>query len=109
MKNKGWAPLVLLQYLLETGVLEDFTIGEVIISLTRQTKAWLPKNRDISCAMIGKFTQRVKPLTHGLVIDEGELDFLVQDCINTGILGGPPEKCRSGLSLRIMKGINSIY
>ncbi|CAG8810355.1 8111_t:CDS:2, partial [Racocetra persica] len=37
-KEKGWAPIVLLQYLLEVGILESVTIGEAIISLTKQTK-----------------------------------------------------------------------
>src|SRR5277367_3195959 len=84
-KTKGWTPIVLLRYLLEVGILESVTIGEAIISLTKQTKVWLPKNRDISCAIIGKFTQGgkidEKRLTHRLVIDEGELDFLIQDCV----------------------------
>src|SRR5437762_7815238 len=59
-KAKGWMPIVLLRYLLKVGLLESVTIGEVIISLTKQTKVWLPKNRDISCAIIGKFTQGSK-------------------------------------------------
>jgi hypothetical protein len=66
-KTKGWTPIVLLRYLLEVGILESVTIGEAIISLTKQTKVWLPKNRDISCAIIRKFTQ-------GNKVDEGELD-----------------------------------
>jgi hypothetical protein len=67
-KKKGWTPIVLLQYLLEVGILKSVTIGEAIISFTKQTKVWLPKNRDISCAIIGKFTQGgkidEKRLTH---------------------------------------------
>ena len=86
----------MLQYLLETGILEDLTIGEAIISLTQQTKVWLPKNRDISCAIIGKFTQDgkidEKRLTHRLVTDEGELDFLIKDCTDAGTFAGR-EKC----------------
>ena len=46
VKSKGWAPIVFLRYLLETGILESVTIGEAIISLTKQTKVWLPKNRN---------------------------------------------------------------
>src|SRR5207244_4914953 len=88
-KEKGWAPIVLLRYLLEVGILESVTIGEAIISLTKQTKVWLPKNWDISCAIIGKFTQENKVeekcITHRDVIDEGELDFLIQDCIKEEI------------------------
>ncbi|PKK67854.1 hypothetical protein RhiirC2_782990 [Rhizophagus irregularis] len=41
-----------------------------------------------SCAIIGKFTQgnkvEEKRLIHRVVIDEGELDFLIQDCIKEG-------------------------
>ncbi|CAG8788924.1 10653_t:CDS:2, partial [Racocetra persica] len=85
---KGWTPIVLLRYLLEAGILESVTIEEAIISLTKQTKVWLPKNQDISCAIIEKFTQgnkvEEKRLTHRVVIDEGELDFLIQDCIKEG-------------------------
>ncbi|CAG8838251.1 22586_t:CDS:2, partial [Gigaspora margarita] len=51
-KEKGW-----------TGILESVTIGEAIISLTKQTKVWLPKNRNIN---------------------EGELDFLIKDCTDAG-------------------------
>ncbi len=95
-KTKGWTPIVLLRYLLEVGILESVTIGEAIISLTKQTKIWLPKNWDISCAIIGKFTQgnkvEEKRLTHQIVIDEGELDFLIQDCIKEGTYAGS-DKC----------------
>src|SRR5438046_5326080 len=87
---------LLLRYLLELGILESITIGEAIISLTKQTKIWLPKNRDISCTIIGKFTQgnkvEEKHLTHRVVIDEGELDFLIQDCIKEGTYAGS-DKC----------------
>ncbi|CAG8536386.1 33916_t:CDS:2 [Racocetra persica] len=58
------ASIVLLQYLLETGIPEDLTIGEAIISLTWQTKVWLPKNQNISCT----------------IIDESKLNFLIKDC-----------------------------
>lgn len=56
-KAKGWAPIVLLRYFLEREILESLTVGEAIITLNKQTKVWLPENRDISCAIIGKFTQ----------------------------------------------------
>jgi hypothetical protein len=59
-KTKGWTPIVLLQYLLEAGILKSVTIGEAIISLTKQTKVWLPKNRDISCAIIGNSHKEIK-------------------------------------------------
>ncbi|CAG8624811.1 20545_t:CDS:2, partial [Racocetra persica] len=64
-----------------------------------QTNVWLPKNQDISCAIIGKFTQRNKVeekcLTHWVVIDEKELDFLIQDCIKEGTYAGS-DKCPLG-------------
>ncbi|CAG8806356.1 4864_t:CDS:2, partial [Racocetra fulgida] len=76
----------------QVGILESVTIGEAIISLTKQTKVWLPRNRDISCAIIGKFTQGgkidEKRLTHRLVTDEGELDFLIKDCTDAGTFAG---------------------
>ncbi|RHZ64217.1 hypothetical protein Glove_326g94 [Diversispora epigaea] len=54
----------------QTRILEDLTVEEAIISLTQQTKVWLPENQDVSCAIIDKLTQG----------DEGELDFLIKDC-----------------------------
>ncbi|CAG8628278.1 23350_t:CDS:10, partial [Racocetra persica] len=65
-KVKGWTPIVLLRYLLEADILKSVTIGEAIISLTKQ------KNVEEKC------------LTYRVVIDEGELDFLIQDCIKEG-------------------------
>ncbi|CAG8856360.1 35155_t:CDS:2, partial [Gigaspora margarita] len=66
----------------------DLMVGEVIISFTKQTKVWLPNNRDISCVIISKFTQGSKidekRLTHRLVTDEGELNFLIKDCTDAG-------------------------
>ncbi|CAB4491794.1 unnamed protein product [Rhizophagus irregularis] len=60
-----------------------------ITGFVQQTKGWLPKNWDISCAIIEKFTQgnkvKEKRLIHQVVIDEGELNFLlIQDCIKEG-------------------------
>src|SRR5436190_22469605 len=111
-KTKGWTPIVLLRYLLEAGILESVTIGEAIISLTKQTKVWLPKNRDISCAIIGKFTQgnkvEEKRLTHRVVIDEGELDFLIQDCIKEGTYAGS-DKCPLGHILTYYEGHQPQY
>src|SRR5205814_3952957 len=111
-KAKSWTPIVLLRYLLKTGILESVTIGEAIISLTKQTKVWLPKNRDISCAIIGKFTQgskvEEKCLTHQLVIDEGELDFLIQDCVKEGTYAGS-DKCPLGHILTYYEGHQPQY
>ncbi|CAG8799074.1 35893_t:CDS:2, partial [Racocetra persica] len=59
-----------------TDILESVSIGEAIISLTKQTNVWLPKNQDISCAIIGKFTQRNK-------VEEKHLTHWV-DCIKEG-------------------------
>ena len=103
---------MLLRYLLEVDILESITIGEAIISLTKQTKVWLPKNRDISCAIIGKFTQENKVeekcLTHWVVIDEGELDFLIQDCIKERIYASS-DKCPLGHILTYYKGHQPQY
>ncbi|CAG8497112.1 15972_t:CDS:2 [Cetraspora pellucida] len=112
VKSKGWAPIVFLRYLLETGILESITIGEAIISLTKQTKVWLPKNQNISCAIIDKFTQGgkidEKRLTHRLVTDEGELDFLVKDCTDAGTFARR-EKCPLGFILTYYKGHQPQY
>ncbi|CAG8727517.1 35660_t:CDS:2, partial [Racocetra persica] len=111
-KAKGWASIILLRYLLEVGILESVTIGEAIISLTKQTKVWLPRNRDISCAIIGKFTQGgkidEKRLTHRLVTDEGELDFLIKDCTDARTFAGR-EKCSLGFILTYYKGHQPQY
>ncbi|CAG8705200.1 14248_t:CDS:2, partial [Racocetra fulgida] len=112
VKSKGWTPIVFLRYLLETGILESVTIGEAIISLTKQTKVWLPKNRNISCAIIGKFIQGgkidEKQLTHRLVTDEGELNFLVKDCTDAGTFAGR-EKCPLGFILTYYEGHQPQY
>ncbi|CAG8687539.1 17281_t:CDS:2, partial [Cetraspora pellucida] len=111
-KEKGWAPIVLLRYLLEVGILESVTIGEAIISLTKQTKVWLSRSRDISCAIIGKFTQDgkidEKRLTHRLVTDEGELDFLIKDCTGAGTFARR-EKCPLGFILTYYEGHQPQY
>ncbi|CAG8844037.1 31293_t:CDS:2, partial [Gigaspora margarita] len=112
IKEKGWAPIVLLQYLLGAGILEDLMVEEVIISLTKQTKVWLPNNRDISCVIIGKFTQGSKidekRLTYRLVTDENELNFLIKDCTDAGTFAGR-EKCPLGFILTYYKGYQSQY
>ncbi|CAG8484282.1 24704_t:CDS:2 [Cetraspora pellucida] len=96
----------------QVGILESVTIGEAIISLTKQTKVWLPRNRDISCAIIDKFTQGgkidEKHLTHRLVTDEGELDFLIKDCTDAGTFAGR-EKCLLGFILTYYEGHQPQY
>ncbi|CAG8765447.1 16365_t:CDS:10, partial [Gigaspora margarita] len=112
IKEKGWAPIVLLQYLFGASILEDLMVGEVIIFLTKQTKVWLPNNRDISCAIIGKFIQGSKidkkHLTHRLVTDEGELDFLIKVCTDAGTFAGR-EKCLLGFILTYYEGHQPQY
>ncbi|CAG8719806.1 4130_t:CDS:2, partial [Racocetra persica] len=112
VKSKGWAPIVLLQYLFETGILEDLTIREVIISLTQQTKVWLSENQDISCAIIGKFIQGgkidEKHLIYQLVTDESELDFLIKDCTDAGTFAGR-EKCPLRFILTYYEGHQPQY
>ncbi|CAG8628717.1 23401_t:CDS:10 [Gigaspora margarita] len=112
IKEKGWAPIVLLQYLLGAGILEDLTVREVIISLTKQTKVWLLNNQDISCVIIDKFIQGSKidekRLTHQLVTDEDELNFLIKDCTDAGTFAGR-EKCPLGFILTYYEGYQPQY
>ncbi len=72
----------------------------------------MPKNWDISCAIIGKFTQgnkvEEKHLTHQIVIDEGELDFLIQDYIKEGTYAGS-DKCSLGNILTYYEGHQPQY
>ncbi|CAG8838290.1 2977_t:CDS:2, partial [Racocetra persica] len=89
-KEKGWAPIVLLQYLLEVGILESVTIGEAIISLTKQTKI------------------DEKRLTHQLVTDKGELDFLIKDCTDAGTFA-EREKYLLGFILTYYEGHQPQY
>ncbi|RHZ51156.1 hypothetical protein Glove_482g26 [Diversispora epigaea] len=77
-KNKEWAPIVLLRYLLEVG---KFTQG-------------------------GKIDE--KRLTHRLVTDEGELDFLIKDCTDAGTFAGR-EKCPLGFILTYYEGHQPQY
>ncbi|CAG8734437.1 46045_t:CDS:2 [Gigaspora margarita] len=77
-KAKGWTPIVLLQYLLEAG---KFTQGNKV---------------------------EEKRLTHWVVIDESELDFLIQDCIKEGIYAGS-NKCPLGHILTYYKGHQPQY
>ncbi|CAG8836348.1 27841_t:CDS:2, partial [Racocetra persica] len=59
-------------------------------------------NRNISCAIIDKFTQggkiNEKRLTHRLVTDESELDFLIKDCTDAGTFARR-KKCPLGFIL----------
>ncbi|MEW8689296.1 MAG: hypothetical protein AB2556_26030 [Candidatus Thiodiazotropha sp.] len=77
----GWAPTQLLEYLTESGLLKSLKVREAIVSLKTQKDVWLPESRDQACSAIGKFTQGSKAdgkrLTRRLVVDRGELDFLV--------------------------------
>ncbi|CAG8546369.1 7872_t:CDS:2 [Ambispora gerdemannii] len=101
-KTKGWTPIVLLRYLLEASILESVTIGEAIISLTKQTK--LRNHRKVHT---GNKVEE-KRLTHRVVIDEGELDFLIQDCIKEGTYAGS-DKCPLGHILTYYEGHQPQY
>ena len=98
--DAGWAPTPLLVFLVESGLLKTLKIKEAIFSFGRQTEVWLPDGRDETCSVIGKFTQGSvadgKRLTRRLVIDLGELDFLVHDTRQSGTLVGAPQKCPLG-------------
>ena len=95
--DAGWAPTPLLAFLVGSGLLKSLKVMEAIVSFGRQTEVWLPDDRDEVCSVIGKFTQGSvadgKRLTRRLVIDQGELDFLVRDTRQSGTLVGAPQKC----------------
>ena len=78
----------------ESGLLRNLKVREVIISFEKQTEVWLPEDRNQGCSIISKFTQGSKAdgkrLTRRLVIDQGELDFLVRDTRKNGTLVGAP-------------------
>ena len=106
--DAGWAPTPLLAFLVESGLLKTLKVREAIVSFGRQTEVWLSDGRDEACSVIGKFTQGSmtdgKRLTRRLVIDKGELDFLVRDTRQSGTLVGAPQKCPWDISSRIMMG-----
>ena len=93
-------PMVLLAYMVETGLLTKLEIAEAIIVFEKQTEVWLPDSRDQACSVIGKFTQGakayIKRLIRRLITDQGELDFLVRDTCQSGTLVGAPAKCLAG-------------
>ena len=99
--------------LLESGLLKTLKIREAIVSFGRQTEVWLPDGRDEACSVIGKFTQGSvadgKGLTRRLVIDQGELDFLVRDTRQSGPLVGAPQKCPLGHILTYYDGSEPQY
>ena len=107
---KGWAPTVLLAYLTETGLLAHLEVTEALVALKPQRQVWLPDSRDQACSVIGKFTQGSKAdgkrMTRRLITDQGELDYLVDDCRKSGSLVGAPERCPLGWVLTYYDGPN---
>ena len=99
-EEKGWASIVLLTYMQEADILTSLEVTEAIVSFEKQTDVWLPEDRNQGCGIIGKFTQGAKVegkrMTRRLVTDPGELDFLVRDCAQAGILVGPPPALSTG-------------
>ncbi|KAK3794882.1 hypothetical protein RRG08_001030 [Elysia crispata] len=97
-QEKQWVPTALLAYMVETGLLTKLQVAEAIVAFKKQTEVWLPASRDQACSVIGKFTQGAKAdgrrLTRRLVADQGELDFLVRDCRQSGTLVGATEQSR---------------
>ena len=95
--DTGRPPTPLLAFLVESGLLKSLKVREAIVSFGRQTEVCLPDDRDEACSVIGIFTQGSmadgKGLTRRLVIDQGELDFLVRDTRQSGVLVGAPQKC----------------
>ena len=74
--------------------MKTLNVREAIVAFGRQTEVWLPDGRDDVCYVICKFTQGSladgKRLTRRLVINQGELDFLVRDTRQSGTLKVPP-------------------
>ena len=107
-QEKKWALIPLLAYMVETGLLAKLQVAEAIVAFKKQTEVWLPDSRDQACSVIGKFTQGAKAdgrrLTRRLVTDQGELDFLVSDCRQSGTLVGAPEQCPVGWILTYYDG-----
>ncbi|MEW8689186.1 MAG: hypothetical protein AB2556_25470, partial [Candidatus Thiodiazotropha sp.] len=112
-KRGGWAPTQLLAYLTESGLLKSLKVREAIVSLKTQKDVWLPENRDQACSVIGKFTQGSKAdgkrITRRLVIDPGELDFLIRDTRLSGTLVGAPMACELGHILTYYEGSQSQF
>lgn len=90
--QKGWAPIPLLKYMLDKGILKKLKITEAIISMSEQKNVWMPDDKDMCRRIIGKLTQGAsndrKRMTRRWVLDEAELDFLVNDLIKTNSLVG---------------------
>ena len=111
--DAGSAPTSLLAFLVESGLLKTLKVREVIVSFVRQTEVWLPDGRDKACSVIGKFTQGSvadgKRLTRRLVIDQGEINFLVHDTRQSGTLVGAPQKCPLGQILTYYDGSKPQY
>ncbi|KAK3768668.1 hypothetical protein RRG08_065962 [Elysia crispata] len=107
-EEKQWMPTALLAYMVETGLLTKLQVAEAIVAFEKQTEVWLPDSRDQACSVIGKFRQGAKAdgkrLTRRLVTDQGELDFLVRDCRQSGTLVGAPERCPAGWILTYYDG-----
>ena len=107
-QEKKWAPIPLLAYMVETDLLAKLQVAEAIVAFKKQTEVWLPDSRDQACSVIEKFTQGAKAdgrrLTRRLVTDQGELDFLVSDCRQSGTLVGAPEQCPVGWILTYYDG-----
>ena len=99
--------------MVETGLLAKLRVAEAIVAFRKQTEVWLPESRDQACSVIGKFTQGAKAdgrrLTRRLVTDQGELDFLVRDCRQSGTLVGAPEQCPAGWILTYYDGSQPQY
>ena len=94
-------------------MLKSLKVWEAIVSFGRQTDIWLPDDRDEACSVTGKFTQGSvadgKRLTRRLVVDQGELDFLVRDTRQSGTLVGAPQKCPVGHILNYYDGSQPQY
>ena len=90
--DRGWVPIHLLRFMLDTGVLTQLTVSEAIVSLSKQTQVWLPDDKEMSRIIIGKLTQGgsndCKQMTRRWVQNKAEVDFLARDLRETNSLVG---------------------
>ena len=89
----GRAPTRLLAFLVESGLLRSLKVRKTMIAFEKQTEVWLPEDRNVARAVVGKFTQGSKAdgkrLTRRLVCDPRQLDFLECDTAKVGPSSAP--------------------
>lgn len=111
-ETKGWAPVVLLRFMVDTCLLVELTIGDVVLSLNPQWTKWLPPEKDTARHVIGCFTQGAREggrrLTRRLVVDEEEARYIQENTMRTGSFLGA-KRCPLGLVLEYYEGRRPQY